>query len=894
MRPVSSPCGAIDYGRQLRVSIQHGEPDGPERAFRVKGVEAVFFFRSCYNLVMETRMSSMPTILGPVSWEWRPQTREISFSPTWRKILLLPDTHPIEPDIRFWLSRVHEGDADLLRTAVLELGQGKREQAEEVFRIRRYDGSWAWLLMQGAVAERTNEAIVGVSGLLIEISRLRVNPRFQFSEKSEIDASCRAILDHAPDLMLRFDEEMFPLYASPRLEHYLSVSSKFLGGENLEALGIDDGHMEFMRKNVRQVFAGGKSTRAVTSTSTRAAGEFTGEYSFWPEFDGTGKVVSVLCQMRDVSALGRSEQAERLNALRLEALHQLTLMDDAPEEKVLRFVVESMTRLTGSAKGYLFIPAKDDAETGRMEWSESHYSRFDKDELLKDRIPDDCRLQCDVPLEEATQQVWNGNGRESTWYSFSGKLKIARALQTTLREEGRLVCLAAVCNKPSDYDDTDMQQLDLFLRGAWLVLRRREFIRDLRKAKAAAEEANQAKNQFLANVSHELRTPLNGIISMLQLLELSPLPARQLEYVRTANMSGQALLRIISDLLDFSRMEWKKPELHAVPFDLKQTIRSVLNLFQLTAKERGIALTAMLDEKIPDALLGDEARVRQIFSNLVGNAVKFTERGNISVECSLLPHKGRGRAWVYFVVRDTGIGIAPEMHNVIFEPFTQLDSARAGKHPGTGLGLGIVKHLFSLMGGSITVDSQEGEGTAIHCALPFAVYNKPAAAPEQSRPAIPPSGSAMLDVLVAEDDAVSRFALKSLLQKAGHRVVCVHNGRQALEALQLHSFHCLMTDIQMPEMDGVELVRRIRGSQWEDVVPSDDVKKIVNEELPERTSPGGIPANLAIAAVSAHAMSGDRERFLCEGMDFYLSKPVVLDKLLDALTHILDNVNLLL
>ena len=808
-------------------------------------------------------------------------------------MLLLPDTHPIEPDIRFWLSRVHEDDAGLLKTAVLELGEGKREKAEEVFRIRRYDGSWAWLLMQGAVTERANGAIVGVSGLVIEVSRLRVNPRFQFSGKSEMDASsCRALLDHAPDLFMRFDEELFPLYVSPLLDRYLPVPRKSLGGESPATLGFDDGHMEFMYKHVRQVFASGNSTRTVTTASTRTAGEFTGEYSFWPEFDGNGKVVSVMCQMRNLSALDRSEQAEKLNALRLEALHQLTLMDDAPEERVLRFVVESMTRLTGSAKGYLFIPGKDDVETGRMEWSESHYSRFDEEELLTDRIPDDCRLQCDVPIEEATQQLWNGNGRDSAWYAFSGKLKISRALQNTLREEGRLVCLAAVCNKPADYDDTDMQQLDLFLRGAWLVLRQRKFVRDLQKAKAAAEKANKAKNHFLANVSHELRTPLNGIISMLQLLELSPLPARQMEYVHTANMSGHALLRIISDLLDFSRMEWKKPELHAVPFDLKKTIRSVLNLFQLTAKEREISLVSALDDRIPDLLLGDEARIRQIFSNLVGNAVKFTERGSISVECSLLPHKGRGRAWVYFVVRDTGIGIAPEMHNVIFEPFMQLDSSRAGKHPGTGLGLGIVKHLFSLMGGSITVDSQEGEGTAIHCALPFALYNKPARVPELPRPAIPATGAAVLDILVAEDDAVSRFALRSLLQKAGHRVVCVHNGRQALEALQLHSFHCLMTDIQMPEMDGMELVRRIRGSQWEEFVPSDDVKRMVHDEVPERTSPVRIPSNLIVAAVSAHAMSGDRERFLCEGMDLYLSKPVVLEKLLDVLTQILGNMNI--
>lgn len=783
----------------------------------------------------------------------------------------------------FWASRIHADDAKALRGAAFDLAGGRKEQAEEVFRMRRYDGGWVWLLAQGAVTERAN-GVVRVTGRIVDVSRLRVNPRFQFREKDDSAVSCRSIFEHSPDLVLRFDRNMSPLYANPLLDQYLSVPRSAAGGKNFHTLGIDEQHMDFMHTNVLRVFDSEKAVRTMATTFTRAAGKVTGEYAFWPEFGERGDVVSVLCQMRDLSSLDWSEQAERLSVLRLEALYQLTQMDEAPEQEVLSFVVESVTRLTGSATGYLFIPDKDDAETGRVEWSKNHYALFDKQELLRDRIPDDCRVQGGVPLEEATRQVLNGKEGEAVLLAFSGKLKVRRVLQTTLREEGRLACLVTVSNKSVDYNAADMQQLDLFLRGAWFVLRRRQFIQELQQAKAAAEKANMAKNQLLANVSHELRTPLNGIISMLKLLELSDLPAPLAEYVETASMSGEALLRLISDLLDFSRMEWKKPELRAAPFDLKRTARFVLNMFQLTAKKRGITLTVTLDEAIPDLLLGDEARVRQIFINLVGNAVKFTEQGTVNVECSLLPHEGKGRAWVYFVVRDTGIGIAPEMHDAIFEPFTQSCDAGKGKHSGTGLGLCIVKHLFSLMGGTLTVDSQKGEGTSIHCALPFALYGRPVSASQQpcrTGKALPES--AVLDVLVAEDDDVSRFALQSLLKKIGHRVVCVSNGRQALEALQLHSFHCLMTDIQMPQMDGVELAKRIRSAQWKDIVPSEQVKKIVSEALPVRRRPPGIPVNLVIAAVSAHAMMGDRERFLREGMDFYLSKPIVLKELLDAL-----------
>ena len=418
-------------------------------------------------------MSSFPTIIEPVTWEWNPQSGEIFFSPAWLKMLLLPDGHRIELDMKFWMERVHEDDVHFLKTAYVELGRGAKEQAEAVFRIRRYDGSWAWLMMQGAVTERVNGAVSRAAGIAIDISRLRVNPRFQFAAQSTTNVSCRAVFEHAPDVFIRFDNEMFPLYANPLLDKYLPVPRHELGGESLDSLGIDDGHMDFMHKSVRRVFDTGRPTRALSTFFIRNAGEVSGEYSFWPELDENGKVISVLCQMRDLSALDREEQSERLNALRLDALHQLTQKDDAPEEEVLNFVVESMTRLTGSAKGYLFIPDRAGGETGRMEWSRGHYERFDKEELLKDRIPEGCRLQRGIPLDESTPCLRNGNGHNPVLLAFSGKLKLLRILQTTVREGGRLVCIAAVCNKSVDYDDTDMRQMDLFLRGVWLLLRRR-------------------------------------------------------------------------------------------------------------------------------------------------------------------------------------------------------------------------------------------------------------------------------------------------------------------------------------------------------------------------------------------------------------------------------------
>ena len=412
------------------------------------------------------------------------------------------------------------------------------------------------------------------------------------------------------------------------------------------------------------------------------------------------------------------------------------------------------------------------------------------------------------------------------------------------------------------------------------------YIYALEKAKQVAEAASRAKDEFLANVSHELRTPLNGLLTMLQLLQLSPLSEEQEEYVRTANLSGQTLLRILTDILDFSRMKSGKMELRDNIFDLRETLLSTMNPFISQARANGLEASVSIDGNLPAALVGDDARVRQIISNLVGNALKFTQQGSIALECSLLPHTARNKAWIYIAVRDTGVGMPPQAHAVVFDAFTQLDSSSTREHSGTGLGLGIVKCLVRMMGGTLALESEPGEGTTIHCSLPFVRADrrvaerrmtdrrrrKPSAAGRNKRP---------LDILVAEDDPVGRFALRSFLLRAGHRAVCVETGRQALEALQLHDFDCLITDIQMPVMDGLETVRRIRQGHFAGITPSREVTEMIARAIPgaDAAPRSGVPPDMPVIALTAHVMNGDREYFLHMGMDMYLSKPVVMEDL---------------
>ncbi len=566
----------------------------------------------------------------------------------------------------------------------------------------------------------------------------------------------------------------------------------------------------------------------------------------------------------------------RLNEMRLSALYHLTYMDDAPEEDVMRFVVESITRLTGSALGYLFISESGTTEKGYMVWSRAHYDFLDEEYLPKDHLPAaEFRLWHDKTGKRVYRTVNNGDGVHPTHSAFGGRLPVMRFMHAPAMRGKPLMCVAAVCNKPDDYEESDLQQLELFLNGVWLILRRREFVQQLKKAKEISERANRAKDEFLANISHELRTPLNGMLSMIELLRLSPLSREQEEYARAADHSGKALLRILSDILDFSRMAAGRMELHCAPFSVADAIRSCLDLFASEATQKGLRLTAEIGQNLPRELLGDEARLRQIIFNLVSNALKFTDQGGVTVRCSLLPHTREGKTWIYLAVEDTGIGIPEADMDVLFDPFVRLPNALIRKSPGTGLGLGIVRNLLRVMDGNLAVETWEGTGTTVHCSLGFIRATARIVPPEPesgvSR-AIPP---VVLDVLVAEDDAVSKFALRALLQRFGHRVVCVDNGRQALEALLLHPFHCLITDIQMPVMDGLEMVRRIRVNKLDDITVSEGTRAQVAEVFPcDGTGRDAVPVDLPVAALTAHAMIGDKERFLSQGIDLYLSKPV--------------------
>jgi len=383
-------------------------------------------------------------------------------------------------------------------------------------------------------------------------------------------------------------------------------------------------------------------------------------------------------------------------------------------------------------------------------------------------------------------------------------------------------------------------------------------------AKDQAEIATRAKSEFLANMSHEIRTPLNGVLGMLQLIGTEVQEKELKEYVDIALKSSRRLSLLLSDILDFSRIEAGKMPVVEEKFEISELKDSIFELLGSTAKSKGLDLNISIDDNVLGVLVGDAGKVRQILFNVVGNAIKFTDHGRVNVDISALSNIQDERYRVLFMVTDTGKGISDDQIKSIFNPFVQGEGSYVRHYQGAGLGLSIVKRLVTLLNGTVSVESNIGEGTSIYISIPFNNTYKQDLEDHKRKSSAQPHPKSSIRILFADDDSVTRIATKKLLEKEGYKVSLAVDGRDALKTLHESDFDLILMDIQMPEMDGVEATQKIRfSSRFER-----------KRDIP-------------IIAMTAYAMTGDKEKFLASGMNDYISKPVDMKELTEAIERVL-------
>ncbi len=572
------------------------------------------------------------------------------------------------------------------------------------------------------------------------------------------------------------------------------------------------------------------------------------------QFEDARYLMSGLTSMLAEQAVARCKAEANENNARLHAERfvreirrqkmqlQMYAMDNVSCSDLLDTMLEKALKLTDSSVAYLFEYDEDSRLFAFCGCSRSQSSPctsmqtetvfgLEKSGLWGEAVRQRRPVTTNRPA--AMDSIKPGGAEDAT--------DLVRHLSLPIFNKGRIVAVIVIGNKDNDYTEEDLRHLELFLNGTWNLVERHKADEELKTAKELAETSLKMKSELLASLSHELRTPLNGVIGGSQLLRFTELSAEQDEYLGIVEEAAANELMLVNNLLELVQLEAEGIHADNAPFSLVSCIDEALQVFQGTARVRGIELKKNVPPSIPNEVSGDKTRIRQILYSLLGNAVKFTSNGTVTLSFDYKAVES-GQILARFCVQDTGIGIAPEKLERIFEPFVQSDMSDTRAFGGLGLGLAICRHLADALGGTINVTSIPGKGSSFTLELPLRiVHDTPAGITRQG-----------LQILLVEDDYLSSLAGEALLHAMGHQVTKAYNGEDAIRRWEQASFDIILLDIHMPVMDGFETQQKIRAR----------ARELGRPRLP-------------IIAQTAYARLNYHESFLSSDFDGFIAKPLI-------------------